>query len=240
MAALQFPKMACRSFLTVVPWCVLCAAVCGTPVATNTSQPLFTLSIPEARDMGGGLYGLTHGDHFTLVLVSTHPEPCEVEIRIAGEDVGGFRMHPHTPLVLERPAHAAKKFAFFKSGTPEASAGRQPEAGSPLAGLVEATFLNPPMPPPRNPEAAHRAVPWGDWGPEDHIFTGDMPTGAAMHSGSVSLQHDSHQRFHTVDPLSDETWDRTTLRLRLVCLSPDDNDITPLQRTGPEAIPTPI
>ncbi|XP_074616013.1 uncharacterized protein LOC141875597 isoform X3 [Acropora palmata] len=63
---------------------------------------------------GGEFVELKSGTQYEIRLKNSHPYACHVDISIDGYDVGGWIMQGGQQFTVERPAHEAKKFTFYR------------------------------------------------------------------------------------------------------------------------------
>ncbi|XP_067054537.1 uncharacterized protein [Acropora muricata] len=62
----------------------------------------------------GEFVELKSGTQYEIRLKNSHPYACHVDIFIDGYDVGGWIMQGGQQFTVERPAHEAKKFTFYR------------------------------------------------------------------------------------------------------------------------------
>ena len=99
----------------------------------------FSVRIPEGQELAGGYVEMEHGQQYRLVVRNSQSDRCDARIEVDGKHVGTWRIERHRSITLERPAHDAGRFTFYRVGTVEARQAGLAE-GDPNLGLVRVVF----------------------------------------------------------------------------------------------------
>jgi len=196
----------------------------------------FSARIPEGNEASGGYVEMRHGQTYTLRLRNSRDARCDARVEVDGKHVGTWRIHAHSGITLERPAHDIGKFTFYKLGTTEADAA-QLNGGDPNLGLVKVTFT------PEKVRHYHSTQPVHPWSaPNTYLSStkgvrGSSPLMAACsyqaHSaGGTGLSGISGQQFTDAAHIDYDYSQQTTIHLRLVCKENHDHEPRPLTSTS--------
>jgi hypothetical protein len=99
----------------------------------------FSVRVPEGTEVPGGYVRMNHNTTFTIVLGNKRYEHASAVLYVDGERIGDFKVPAKSSIRLERPINKAKKFTFYKLGTPEATKTGL-DGSSPDLGLIRVVF----------------------------------------------------------------------------------------------------
>jgi hypothetical protein len=84
-------------------------------------------------------YILRDGSEYQIRLSNDRSVKCDATVWIDGEQIGVWRINPHSDITIERPTNINRKFTFLKKGTNDAhSAGIK--CGKMENGIIKVTF----------------------------------------------------------------------------------------------------
>lgn len=166
---------------------------------------------------GGRYVTLPDRSEYSLRLRNLGPTEADVEVEIDGLDMGDWRVHAHSSILIDRPSHQARKFTFVsETGAIARETGNIP--GKEENGLIRVTFrpgkehvqiigirrtFTPLVGGRAFPKSAMRASPM-----ESARFTVALPP---TRGGVTVLGDESSQRFQQVSALDEYDYERTTV-----------------------------
>ncbi len=227
----------------------------------------FSVIIPEGRERDSGHVELPHGTVYRPTLKNHHNNRrCDAHVTIDGKDMGTFRVDAFGSFPLERPAHDAGRFTFYKADTAEYAASACGEVAPDLRGLVQVVFRAEKAPLMRvgklnlsadvfdrqgsatygGPSAWHcsMAPEAPTSGKIDFPDNGKLLSrrggagGQSVSAGATGLSGQSGQKFSTVAELDYDPDETVTVTLRLVAAEPGPRPLTAVPRANP--VPAPV
>ena len=189
----------------------------------------FSVDVPQATEISGGYAELPHGTQFTIELHNYRSVCCDANVVVDGKDIGTFRINPYGMATLERVPHDTGRFTFYTSTSHEAAMIRVAEVAESNRGLISATFT---------PELVVQALISPDLVAKGVPTRGTPTAQAGVTSGVTGLSGHSGQQFVSVDSITYDYSQRTTITLRLVCPSSSPHPLTPAPLSTP--IPPPV
>lgn len=175
-----------------------------------------------------GFAVMSHNETYKIKLGNNNFSRCDAVVTIDGSQVGTWRLQPKSSITIERPADIDKNFTFFKVGTSEGNS-----AGLKLNdrdnGLVQVEFI---------PETIYKHSDFVLESATMNCKTADlnniMPQASCRSygQGGTGLQGKSDQQFGTARKIDRDYNRSTTISVRLVSSTPNDDPmkITPLKR----------
>ena len=101
----------------------------------------FSVRILGGREIHSGYVKINHGQVFRLVLKNDYDEEADATVKLNGIEVGQFRIHSRSTIILERGVNDDGRFTFFASGTAEANQAGLSGIDVSQRGLVQVTFI---------------------------------------------------------------------------------------------------
>lgn len=168
--------------------------------------------IPESSDFdkftrnGSKYIGLDNGTDYKIKLINNRAVPADAKVEVDGKEVGSWRIHQNSSIVVERPANLHKKFTFFSKFSMEAiDAGAITEEST--DGLIKVTFY------PKR-QVKYETLPVRSMMAP---YAALAKTATRYSPGITLYGKESQQRFSRTEPITDvDTRNITTIYLRLV------------------------
>jgi hypothetical protein len=229
----------------------------------------FSVIVPEGRERDSGHVELVHGVAYRPTLKNHHNNRrCDARVTIDGKDMGTFRVLAFGSFVLERPAHDAGRFTFYKADTAEYAAAACGEVAPDLRGLVQVVFRAEKVPAIRVGKLSIPGDAFDRQGSELYAVpatqTCSMPPareaktsggidfpdngkllsrrggagGQSVSAGATGLSGHSDQKFVDVAELDYDPNETVTITLRLVAADAGPRPLTATPRANP--VPAPV
>lgn len=206
----------------------------------------FSVFVPEGRNRRDGYIELDHGQHYTLELTNqfTIHTRCDAVVTIDGKRIGTFRIAPWSSITLERSPDDHGRFTAYRLTSREGRASDLHHVSRDNLGLIEVTFK-----PERIPERPRSvtivmneqdtlssasdgtAECYRTLGPISGSTYGNM-----MEAAGTGLSGYSDQSFRTVPPLTYDTDNITTIRVRIAVVE----EPRPLRSSSSTPTPPPL
>ncbi len=198
----------------------------------------FSLLIPEGVERSNGYVGLAHATQYTVRLGNHGHRRCDAEVWVDGKPIGTYRVNAGCTVTLERAAHDAGRFTFFRAESAEGGAAGAAGVDAPARGLVQVIFR-----PERQAVRLNnvRARTCGGPGPQSvpkGVTEYEERTAGGLVPGVTGLTGHSNQAFVEVPDLDHDPAGEVTISLRLVADAGGVRELAPAPRANP--VPPPV
>jgi hypothetical protein len=201
-------------------------------LTNNSGWTMFGGSDTEAKsfeEMGHTYYELPHNTEYKIKMHNRSSEHVNAVLTIDGDEMGKWRIGPHSDITVERPIHNQRKFTFVEENSWEGNMGGVRSKRS-KNGLVEVCFI----PEVGNYSLCNDSLNNGSLGAMAQNYnesvSNSVSKSAGMNlsfgaansmesnysAGGTVLGNDSSQRFNDASHIIEDTSRAVIKRIRLV------------------------
>lgn len=178
----------------------------------------FSVDIIGGQSANDGYVVMKHNTQYQLLLINYSGQKCDVKIEIDGKQIGTWRIHSQSHLILDRPANDNGKLTFYQHGSVEGVMAGLEESEE--LGLITVTFKPEKV---RNFPKSSRVPPLlnrrlnhtDHYKPQSYVAPQPQAAYSHSHNGGTGLSGASSQHFVRAERIEYDPHTYRTIHLRL-------------------------